>query len=352
MRRPTILLMLALVAAFLAAVVVYSALKNREAEMRKARSQSVEVAVAARDIPLGERIAPEAVKLARWPSEGVPKGAFTDVTAVVGSYAIGSFVAGEPIVRKKLATAGSARGVMPLMIPPGMRAMSVPVDEVSDIAGFVKPHTRVDVLVVISGGGPGDKPVAKIVLQNVEVLAIAQQIEKKKDEPEIVKVVTLMVTPHQAEKLGLASREGTLRLAMRNYRDDQVVTTAGSGIAELLELPPAPPPIRAQIAPAAGHKETRHGPSPFSIEILRDGKASETVSFVNGALSASPPSAPGESRADPSAPAGANASAAPRAAKAPGPAAAASAPPAIARSTGAPNGETAYMPTPKTVDLP
>ncbi len=125
---------------------------------------------------------------------------------------------------------------MPLLIPPGMRAVSVQVDEVSDIAGFILPHAHVDILVAVSnqGTGQGDKPFSKIVLQNVEVLAVAQEIEKKKDEPELVKVVTVLVTPQDAERLALATREGVLHLAMRNYADTKIVLTSGTDVDELL----------------------------------------------------------------------------------------------------------------------
>ena len=125
-------------------------------------------------------------------------------------------------------------GVMPLLIPPGMRAMSMPVDEVADIAGFVEPHTRVDILVAVTGTGPNQGSFSRIVLQNIEVLAVAQEIQHVKDEPEVVKVVTLLVTPTDAEKLDLASHEGMLRLAMRNYSDSKIVETRGIGIGELL----------------------------------------------------------------------------------------------------------------------
>jgi pilus assembly protein CpaB len=283
MRRPTIFLMLAVVAAFLAAVVVFSALKSREAQIRNATAQSVNLVVAARDIPIGSKIEPDALRLVRWSRESEPEGAFTDPAAVVGSYAESSFVGGEPIVKKKLFNAEETSGVMPLIIPPGMRAMSVPVDEVSDIAGFIQPRTRVDVLVAVSGNGPDEKPFSKIVLQDIEVLAIAQQVEQAGDKPQIVKVVTLLVTPHEAEKLGLASREGTLRLAMRNYTDNRRVATPGSDIADLLGWTDARPGLNSQTAIAARRVPGVHGTPAFSIEIMRDGKSSETVSFVSGA---------------------------------------------------------------------
>ena len=145
---------------------------------------------------------------------------------VGNSYARNELVAGQPLVGHNLIQGDKIPGVMPMIIPAGMRAMSVAVDEVGDISGFVKPHTHVDVLVAISGtGADNNKPYSKIVLQNIEVIAVEQQIDKGKDEAEVAKDVTLLVTPHDAEKLGLASREGTLRLAMRNYNDDKIVPT-------------------------------------------------------------------------------------------------------------------------------
>jgi hypothetical protein len=179
-------------------------------------------------------------------------------------------------------------GVMPLLIPAGMRAMSMPVDEVSDIAGFVAPHTRVDILVAVAGTGPGEASFSRIVLQNIEVLAVAQEIEHVKDQPEVVKVVTLLVTPTDAEKLTLASREGLLRLAMRNYSDGKIVATRGIGLTDLLHQGDAPAstlPVM-QIQPAPGlTARPAHGPTGFRIEVMRDGKSSEAMQFVHSGMS-------------------------------------------------------------------
>jgi pilus assembly protein CpaB len=215
MRRPAIFVLLAVVAASFAAVVVYSALKRREAQVQQAMAQSINIVVAAHDLPLGSRIEPGSVKSVRWSRDSLPPGAITDPGAVVGQYTKTGFIENEPIVTPRLFGGDKNAGVLPLLIPSGMRAMSVPVDEVSDIAGFVLPHTRVDVLVSLS---EGDKSLSRIVLQNVEVLAVAQDIEQVNDQPQTVHVVTVLVTPVQAERLTLASREGTLRLAMAQLR--------------------------------------------------------------------------------------------------------------------------------------
>ncbi len=270
----------------LASVIVYTALKKREAEVQKAMAKTVYIAVAASDLPLGTKLDPSGVKMARWSADAIPEGAMTNPNQVIGSFVKSQFVTNEPIVASKLFIGEKTAGVMPLLIPPGMRAVSVPVDEVSDIDGFVLPHTHVDILVALqAGGGAADKPFSKIVLQNVEVLAVAQEIEQKKDEPEAVKVVTVLVTPQEAERLSLASREGTLRLAMRNYTDNKIVLTSGSDVAQMLAayteaLPVIPVQTRHEAPPRPSKK--------FDVEIYRNGKSSESVSFVSQALAEEP----------------------------------------------------------------
>ncbi len=285
MRRPMVFVLLAGLAAMLASVMVYSALKRREAEVQNAMARNVQVVVAAYDLPLGTKIDLGEVKMTRWSADSMPDGAYTDPKQVIGSYVKNSLVANEPVVQAKLFTGDKTAGVMPLLIPFGMRAVSVPVDEVSDVAGFVLPHTRVDVLVATTSG-EGSKEFSKVVLQNVEVLAVAQEVEEKKDEPTIVKVVTLLVTPQEAERLALASHAGSLRLAMRNYNDNKIVLTSGTDVAQMLRaysLTPDVPVMAVQPEPRRVVAATPHRRKPVEIEILRNGKSSESVSFVNEA---------------------------------------------------------------------
>jgi pilus assembly protein CpaB len=285
MRRPMVFVLLAGLAAMLASVMVYSALKRREAEVQQAMSHNVEVVVAAYDLPLGTKIEPGEVKTTRWSADSIPDGAYTDAKQVIGSYVKNSLVANEPVVQSKLFTGDKTAGVMPLLIPFGMRAVSVPVDEVSDVAGFVLPHTRVDVLVATTGEGADSKAFSKVILQNVEVLAVAQEVEMKKDEPEVVKVVTLLVTPQESERLALASHSGTLRLAMRNYNDNKIVLTSGSDVAQMLRAYSLAPdvPVMAVQPERRVSVPMPHRAKPVEIEILRNGKSSESVSFVNEA---------------------------------------------------------------------
>lgn len=378
--------MLAGVGAVLAAFVVFSALSKRDAEVQRAMARSVQVVVAAHDIKLGTRIEKDAVKLAPWARDNAPIGGFTDPQAVIGSFAKSQFVANEPVVASKLFMGEKTSGVMPLLIPPGMRAMSVPVDEDADIAGFVQPHTHVDILAATSGSGPNDSPFSRIVLQNVEVIAIAQEIERIKDEPIVVKVVTLLVSPQDAEKLSVASREGTLRLAMRNYGDNKIVATSGVAMDKLMHGGEAAvlPVIHQQPDPRAPTPRPAHRATaiPFRIEILRDGKSSEAISFVNsspvrhhddyqressGPVGSSPPPAPtaslepapspphggspGESSAERSSASVTGAVEVPMAAAATGSAASDDSKAAGASAPALKQGDLGYLPAPKTYQV-
>jgi pilus assembly protein CpaB len=278
MKRSAAFLVLAGVAGLLCAVLVYSTLKGREAEIQRAIASNVQIVVASRDLPLGTKIDATSVKMARWSRDSLPPGAFTDPAPVLNTFVKSALVENEPLVPGKLFMGEKTAGVMPLLIPPGMRAMSVPVDEVSDIAGFVLPHSRVDILVALSSAGGAQKPFSKLVLQNVEVLAVAQEVEGKKDEPEVVKVVTLLVSPEEAERLALASHEGTLRLAMRNYSDDKIVMTSGTDIEDMLRSYSVVPLIAHQ--PSAAHAAVGYVRPSVQIEIMRDGKSRQSISFV------------------------------------------------------------------------
>jgi pilus assembly protein CpaB len=310
MRRPIVYGLLAVMAAALAAMVVFSTLRKREAEVQNAIAHTADIVVAAHDLPIGTKLDAAALKTARWSRDAVPPGAYTDTQALAGAFVKSGFVANEPIVASKLFTGQMAGGVMPLLIPPGMRAMSVQVDEVADIAGFVQPHTRVDILVAISQG-TDQQSFSRIVLQNVEVLAVAQEIEQTEDKPTVVKVVTLLVTPADAEKLGLASHEGSLKLAMRNYSDNKVVSTSGANIKDLLRTGGAAsmPLMQAQAQPMAAHRTVAllpPGPRPLTVEIMRDGNSSESISFVRSGSAGQVTRAPGPIGSRATAPAPAN----------------------------------------------
>jgi pilus assembly protein CpaB len=201
------------------------------------------VVIAKVEIPLGETIVAEQLTTATYPSNGTPDGVFDSPEKLVGRVAVVNIAPREPVTDFKLAPEGSAGGLS-ATIPEGYRAMSVKVDDVIGISGFLKPGAMVDVLTVIEP--PRDQatrkdPVSKIVLQNVKVLASGQNMDKPKDarEAESVRVVTLQVTPEQAEKLALAAVEGKLRLVMRNTIDQGDEQTPGADKNTLLTGEPA-----------------------------------------------------------------------------------------------------------------
>ena len=207
------------------------------------------VAVAKVAIPLGTKIIAEQLMVVQFPPESTPDGAFDSVEKLAGRVAVMNIAPREPVTEARLAPEGTAGGLS-AVIPEGYRAMTVKVDDVVGISGFVMPGTLVDVVVVID---PAEKagmqdPISKIVLQNIKVLANGQNIDKPADQREAnsVKAVTLLVTPEQAEKLALASSEGKLQLVMRNSIDQGDEQTNGINKRALLGGE------RAQPVPEAG----------------------------------------------------------------------------------------------------
>src|SRR6266404_6167791 len=187
------------------------------------------VVVAKVAIPLGTKIIPEQLMVVQFPAESMPDGAFQSIEKLAGRVAVLNIAPREPITEARLAPEGTAGGLS-AVIPEGYRAMTVKVDDVVGISGFIMPGTLVDVVVVID---PGDKstqdPISKIVLQNIKVLANGQNIDKPENQRDAnsVKAVTLLVLPEQAEKLALATSEGKLQLVMRNSIDQGDEQTKG-----------------------------------------------------------------------------------------------------------------------------
>jgi len=195
-----------------------------------------EVVVAKSDIPLGEKITAEHLSLLPMPNGSVPEGAFRKTSEVVGRVAIVPIGIRDPITYSKLAPEGTEGGLS-AVIPQGYRAMTVKVDDVVGVQGFIMPGSFVDVVAIILP--PGDQtrgPISKIVLQSIKVLASGPKIDTPENQrtPSEVRSVTLQVTPEQAEKLVLAANEGKLQLVMRNYSDQDDADTRGANKNSLL----------------------------------------------------------------------------------------------------------------------
>ena len=232
-RRFLTVLGVSLVFALVVASVFYQMSARLKGKPRKAENtKTVDMVVAAAALPVGVTIKPADIKVVKVASERLPKGAFERMDDVLGRPVISNILAEEAVVEGRLAQRGSGAGLAPV-IPVGMRAVSVKVNEVVGVAGFVLPGMRVDVLVTVKR--PGDAGArTTTVLQNILVLSAGQNIQSDgRGQAVNVPVVTLMVAPEQAEILTLAGNEGRLHLVLRNGADKYVRQTAGHEINEL-----------------------------------------------------------------------------------------------------------------------
>jgi pilus assembly protein CpaB len=220
-----------------------------------------DVVVAARELEVGATIRPEDVKAAKLPAPLAPLGSFARVEEVVGRPVTSKILAGEPVLAGRLAERGSGFGLAPI-IPTGMRAVSVRVNDVANVAGFALPGMRVDVLATLRPQGE-EGPRTTTVLQNILVLSAGQQLQPDASgKPSNVPVVTLLVTPEQAETLTLASNEGRIQLVLRNATDKEVQKTPGKVLAELYGAPrPVARPVRT-AAPARAAVAPPPAPAP------------------------------------------------------------------------------------------
>src|SRR5918993_1487721 len=193
------------------------------------------VVVAAHDLSLGAALKREDLRVIAWPADAVPAGAFADPQQLLERGLIQPVAQNEAILPSKLAPTEAGAGLPPV-IPEGMRALSVRVNDVIGVAGYVLPGTRVDVLVTVSPTEKRDDMTTKLILSNVQVLTAGTRIERdvEKDKPVSVSVVTLLVDPMQAERLTLASTEGKIQLALRNPLDKTAPATPGIRPAILL----------------------------------------------------------------------------------------------------------------------
>jgi pilus assembly protein CpaB len=254
MQRPGAIFLLSIVLGALFAALVYRYLREQQTAVEMARrsatGQTVDVVVADAPIQVGTRIEANQVRIAHWPVDLEPQGTIRSVDLAVGSIARVSIDRNQPLQQSVLVPKGA--GLLPLLITDGMRGMSVRVDGVTGVSGFITPNSRVDV--VVSGnpnneGGEAEIK-GKVILQNVRVLATGKEIEQKDEKPVEVPTVTLLVTPEDAEKLTLATRQEAVRLVLRNYRDEDVVPTAGINMKTLFQPDPGAKGAPQSSAPA------------------------------------------------------------------------------------------------------
>jgi pilus assembly protein CpaB len=251
------------------------------------RAQSIPtrpVVVAATDLDVGAELRREDIRIIDWPANAAPAAAFGDPKDVIGRGLVLPVIQNEPILPMKLASSEAGAGLPPA-IPPGLRAVSVRVNEVIGVAGYVLPGTRVDVVATVSPTGQNSDIASKVVLTNVQVLAAGTKIERDtdKNKPMPVTVVTLLVDPEEAERLTLASTEGKIQLALRNPLDKTMPMTHGVRPAALMGfgVPVRTATTRARMTSASPAAAPAAAPAPEqlpTVEIIRgDKRAHEAV---------------------------------------------------------------------------
>jgi pilus assembly protein CpaB len=259
------------------AFATYNAINGQPVKTVNAPTQPVVVAAA--DLPLGSELKKEDLTVVNFPVGAAPAGAFSKPNDVIGRGVISTIVKNEPVLPAKLASKEAGAGLPPV-IPDGMRAVSVRVNDVIGVAGYVLPGTRVDVVCTES---PTSQPVdatSKVILSNVQVLTAGTRMEQdqEKGKPMQVTVVTLLVYPEQSERLALASTEGKIQLALRNPLDQGAPETPGIKPAVLLGLAQQKAPGKAAPAPS---KSKKSGPGPVT-QATPVAAALPTVEMIRG----------------------------------------------------------------------
>ena len=250
----------------LAAVIMASRWMVQQASLATSK-----VVVAAKDVDLGTRLTPEMLALVEWPRGSVPQGSIEDQAALLKDPQTQeprvvkvSVFKGEPILESKLAPVGT-KGGLSAVIKEGKRAITVRVNDVVGVAGFALPGNYVDILVNtdderIKAEGR-NKTISKIVLENILVLAVAQESGRDDTKPKVVSAVTLEVTPEQAENLDLARSVGTLSLVLRNQVDSMPVATEGATKQQMLTgMAESNAPVAQSVLPAAKAAQTKPAP--------------------------------------------------------------------------------------------
>lgn len=282
--RTLIVLLVALGAAAIASFGVYRAISS--IPERRVEIATKHAVVAARALPMGARLTADNVKVVGWPERTPLAGGFSSIEEVVDRGLISAVVENEPISESKLAPKEAGAGLPP-SIPAGMRAMSVRVNEVIGVAGFVVPGTHVDVMAVLKG--QKSDGLARVVVSNVQVLTAGtrydQENVRKDGKPIPSSVVTLMVSPNDAERIALAQAEGQLMLSLRNPLDTEPTASSGARTAALFSTntPVSSPPEASRDSRSRPRPVVEPPPPPpappkaYTVEAIRAAKKTEEV---------------------------------------------------------------------------
>lgn len=250
---------------------------------QQANENTSKVVVTTVNVDPGALLLPTMLRSVNWPADSMPAGSFPDIKKLEGRVSGTTLFAGEPVLEAKLAPQG-ATGGLSTAIQKGKRAISLQVNEIVGVAGYIRPGSLVDVMVNTREGGAGDVAISKIILEKVLVLAVAQDDKRDQTKPKVVSTVTLEVEPQEAEKIDLARNIGTLSLVLRNPLDSASAVTPGAHRNDVVAqgatrtatptpaaAPPAPRPPgppRASSPPASGTT---------SVEVIRGVQKANSV---------------------------------------------------------------------------
>ncbi|HUR42291.1 MAG TPA: Flp pilus assembly protein CpaB [Verrucomicrobiae bacterium] len=266
MRNSLLPLAVAIILGLAAAFFAKNWMRDRIEAVEAERRNGVQVVIATADVSFGQKFGSESVTLVGWPRDSVPTGAYHDVADVVGKIANQKIVAGEAILKSR--TVGQSGGSsLAALIEPSKRAVTVRVNDVIGVAGFLLPGNRVDVLATREL--ERNKAVTRTLLQNVKVLAVDQTAAPDKDKPVVVRAVTLEVEPRQAELLVQATEEGSVQMALRNPEE-----TPPSVQTATLEDPVPKPRVIVIREPAAAAPQ--QAPPPPGVTVIRQTQVGES----------------------------------------------------------------------------
>jgi len=277
----TRLLMIGAMALALGTFVSLFVYKNLQGRGSSSNEPGNDVTVAADDIQVGARIEEHDVRTVKYPASALPAGTYSARSKVMGRSVILPIAKGEFILPSKLAPENAGSG-LPSLIPPGMRAVSVRVNEVVSVAGFVGPGTRVDILLTGTPNGTSESQTTT-VLQNVAVIAAGQRLERNAaGDAQNAPVITLLASPEDAERVTLAQSEGKIQLALRNPLDthqDPVDPANARGLYKGGTPIAAAPPPRPHTVKPQKSQPPPPAPSILGVEVYQGDKKKEVVNF-------------------------------------------------------------------------
>jgi len=289
-KKHLIILGLAVFLALIVTLLAYNWIQKTAASKSKTY-QMQQVAIAAYDLPWSTVLTKDMVRTGTFLKESLPNGYYQNINQVIGRTLIQPVSANEPIIEARLAPTSITSGGVAAIITMKKRAMSVHVDKVVGVSGYIRPGNRVDVMVTLTPQEQNSTPITKTVLENVLVLAVGpefnEQNKKEGGKQSLVDVITMEVTPEEGEKLALAASQGKLQLALRNAGDTEEVLTRGAKIPHLLKSYSGGAPV--EIAPKVVYKPVAQRvrkarpvvaaaqprPTTFTIELIKGSKVSE-----------------------------------------------------------------------------